>query len=94
MIGNLVGGLLGGGGGGGIGNLLGGLFGGGGEGGGGGLFDGIKGLLGGLGDIANSPLGTMISAIFPPSIPFVGAASLLGSVFGDTAAQVGGGENY
>ncbi len=47
-LGDLVGGLLGGGeGGGGLGDMLGGLLGGGGDGGGGGLGDLLGGLLGG-----------------------------------------------
>lgn len=86
-IGDAIGGALGG-----IGDAIGGVV--------GGALDGLGGLgdmLGGLtdvlGGVMNSPLGGLISAVFPPAGAIMGGLNMLGMV-SDIAGQIGGGENY
>jgi len=58
---------------------------------------GITESLGGIGDllkgVMDSPLGGLISAVFPPAGAIMGALNMAQMV-GDMANQIGGGESY
>lgn len=64
------------------------------------IFKGVTSVLGGIGDIAkvfggilNSPIGKMLSAVFPPLGIASGVLNFAGMI-GDVAQGIGGGAQY